>query len=118
MHQQCKYCMYILLHIMQLFKENELGMFIFPISQISFSNALLLLLLAVLSLKGRLYCSVVYIILHISNKRTVPWMEIHLLDSYSMWHEIATWDIVEEARGVESQGKHISTIMEKNIGSI
>lgn len=45
-------------------------------------------------------------------------MEIHLLDSYSMWHEIATWDIVEEARGMESQGKHISTIMEKNTGSI
>lgn len=45
--------MYILLHIMQLFKENELGMFIFPISQISFSNSLFLLLLAVLSLKRK-----------------------------------------------------------------
>ena len=31
-------------------------------------------------------------------------MEIHLLDSYSVWHEIAAWDIVEEAGG-EISGK-------------
>lgn len=40
-------------------------------------------------------------------------MEIHLLDSYSVWLKIAVWDIVEEILGMEYR-KHISTGMEKN----
>lgn len=40
-------------------------------------------------------------------------MEIHLLDSYPLWHKIAYWSIAEEERGME-YWKHISTSMEKN----
>jgi hypothetical protein len=36
--------------------------------------------------KRRLYWAFVYGFLHISCKRTVSWMEIHMLDSYSVWH--------------------------------
>lgn len=91
------------------FERNELGMFIyFPMSQIAFFLFTILscfLCWLFSASKGRLYCSLVYIFFHISSKRTVPRMEIHLLESYSVWHEIAAWDIVKEAGGVKSQGK-------------
>lgn len=103
------------------FERNELGMFIyFPMSQIAFFFFFVTILSCFLcwlfsASKGRLYCSLVYIFFHISSKRTVPRMEIHLLDSYSVWHEIAAWDIVKEAGGWnlrESVQKSINSSME------
>ena len=81
----------------------------FPVSQIAFFVVVVTILSCFLcwmfsASKGRLYCSFVYVFFHISCKRTVPRLEIHLLDLYSVWHEIAAWDIVEEAEG-EISGK-------------
>lgn len=35
------------------------------------------------------------------SKKIVPWIKMHLLDLYSVWHEIAVYDIAEEAGGME-----------------
>lgn len=123
-HQQCKdwihYDTYILLNIMQLWKKWVRDVYLFshvPNSPFFFFVTILSCFLCWLfsASKGRLYCSFVYIFSHISSKRTVPRMEIHLLDSYSVWHEIAAWDIVEEAGGWnlrESVQKSINSSME------
>lgn len=121
MYQQGKdwihYSSYTVLNISQLLRKWVIHVHLFCHRLNKFSLTLLHFCWCSAASKRKFYCSFAYVFLHLNRKRTVAWVEIHLLDSYSVWHEITIPDTLEETGEME-YGKHIGTTVEKNMVSI